>query len=519
MKRNHFLQKLVIICILIIGCNNDDKVILQEENQAPSDFTIRVTRITEDSALLEWDLVTDPDNDKVTYTILLGSNEVQSNIESTEFLLEGLISKTKYNGKIVASDRKGGESESNFIFDTAEGSIINEDVSVAWEKSLGGNLDEEGYVIRQTNDGGYVVAGSSESNDGDVGNNKGGKDCWIVKLDVLGNLVWETNLGGSNNDTVHDIQQTSDGGFIVGAFSTSSDNDVGGNNGMRDFWIVKLNINGNLIWETNLGGTSDDILESITLTNDGGYVAAGFTLSYGSGKADAWIIKLDADGDLVWNTSLGGSQNDITASIEQTADQGYIVAGYTTTMENKRDLWVVKLDSSGNLSWEKTFGGSDDEEAVSIQETTDGGYIIAGYSKSLDGDVENNKGSADAWIIKLDVSGNLLWQESLGGSGLDAISEIMQTADGGYIAAGSSNSLDGDIEENHGAIDFWVLKLNTSGDLIWQENLGSAANDYAHSIQQTSDGGYVVAGSWYTNITGSGEGTTGDFNYWVIKLE
>ncbi|WP_024768533.1 fibronectin type III domain-containing protein [Aquimarina macrocephali] len=526
MKKQPFLYSLIILCLSIVGCNNDDDKVIPPasvENQVPGDFTIQVSQITDNSALLEWTAAVDPDDDKVTYSVFLGDNEVQSNLETTEFLLEGLIAETNYNGKVVASDGNENESENTFTFITEGGEIINEEVSIAWQKSLGGTFDDEAYEIEQTSDGGYIIGGSSESTDGDVGGNKGGKDCWIIKLDSLGNIEWETNLGGSNNETIHGIQQTMDGGYIVGAFSTSSDGDVGGNNGMRDFWIVKLNASGNLVWETNLGGTSDDILESIQQTSDGGYVAVGFSLSGNgnvtgnNGKADAWIVRLDETGNLVWETNLGGPENDFMGSIDQTIDLGFIVAGYTTT-ENKRDLWIAKLDDTGNLDWQKTLGGSENEEAVSVEQTIDSGYIIGGYSTSVDGDVGENKGSADAWIIKLNVTGDLLWEKTLGGSGSDGVGEIKEVG-GGYIAVGSTNSLDGDLTSNNGARDFWILRLDTFGNIIWQESLGGPGDDYGFSIQQTADNGYIVAGTWYTNIMGAGEGTTGDFNYWIIKLE
>lgn len=524
MKKKHFLSSIIIIYILILGCNNDDDNLTTLQNQKPGDFTVQITQITDNNALLSWNVAVDPDDDKVTYSVFLGNDEVQTNLETTEFLLEGLIAQTNYNGKVVASDGNGNESENTFAFITEGGEIINEEVSIAWQKSLGGTFDDEAYEIEQTTDGGYIIGGSSESGDGDVGGNKGGKDCWIIKLDSLGNIEWETNLGGSDNETIHGIQQTMDGGYIVGAFSTSSDGDVGGNNGMRDFWIVKLNASGNLVWETSLGGSSDDILESIQQTSDGGYIAAGFSssdngnVSGNNGKADAWIVRLDETGNLVWETNLGGSDSDIAASIDQTIDLGFIVAGYTTT-ENKRDLWIAKLDDTGSLDWQKTLGGSENDEAVSVEQTIDSGYIIGGYSRSVDGDVGENQGSTDAWIIKLNVTGDLLWEKTLGGSGSDGVNEIKEVAEGGFIAVCGSSSSDGDLTSNNGAGDFWILRLDTFGNIIWQESLGGSGDDYGFSIQQTADNGYIVAGTWYTNIMGDGEGTTGDFNYWIIKLE
>lgn len=527
MKKKYFLSNFIFICVLFLGCNNNDDENLTTipQNQKPGDFTVQITQITENSAVLSWNAAVDPDNDKVTYTIFLGDNEVQTNLETTELLLESLMPLTNYNGKVVASDGNENASENTFAFTTEEGEIISEEVSVVWQKSLGGTLDDEAYEIQQTSDGGYIIGGSSESIDGDIGANKGAKDCWVVKLDNLGNIEWETNLGGSGNETIHGIQQTTDGGYIVGAFSTSSDGDVGGNNGMRDFWIVKLNASGNLVWETSLGGSSDDILESIMQTEDGGYVAAGFSSSgdgnvtENNGSADAWIVRLDSSGSLVWETNLGGSGGDIAVSIDQTMDLGFIMTGYTSTAENKRDLWVVKLDASGIISWEKELGGSENDEAVSVQQTADNGYIIGGYSRSSDGNVGENKGSSDAWIVKLNVSGELVWEKTLGGSGSDGINEIKEVAEGGFIAVCGTSSSDGDVSSNNGAFDFWVLRLDPSANIIWQKNLGGSGDDYGFSIEQTTDNGYIVAGSWYTNIIEAGEGSSGDFNYWVVKLE
>ncbi|WP_128755209.1 T9SS C-terminal target domain-containing protein [Aquimarina sediminis] len=523
MKKRIFLYGLSILGAITFGCNNDDdnKDILQIENQNPGNFSVQVSEITENSALLDWTTAVDPDDDEVVYTVFLGENTIESGLKTQKLLLEQLNAQTSYSGKVVASDTKGGVVEETFTFNTEEGEVINEEVSIAWEKSLGGTSDDEGYVIRQTSDGGYIVAGASESFDGDVGGNKGGKDCWIVKLDTSGNLVWEINIGGSDNDTVHDIQQTTDGGYIIGAFSNSGSGDVGGNNGMRDFWIIKLSASGNLVWETNIGGNKDDILESIIQTSDGGYVAVGFTSSDGfdvSGQSDAWIIKLDESGDFLWETNLGGPQRDLAFSVDETTDQGFIVAGHRETGGNKRDIWIAKLNATGSFEWEKTYVGSQNEEAESIEQTSDGGYIIGGYSRSGDGDIEENKGAADALVIKTDVSGNIQWKNIIGGTQSEGISDIHQTSDGGYIAVGSSSSNDIDIEENNGAKDFLILRLDTSGVILWQKNLGGEGDDYAFSTQQTADGGYVVAG-WYANITGSGEGTTSEFNYWVIKLE
>ncbi|WP_299435737.1 fibronectin type III domain-containing protein [uncultured Aquimarina sp.] len=520
MKKNNFLHLFMLMGLAIISCKNDDETITSLQNQNPEDFSVEATEITDNSALLTWNSAIDPDGDVVSYEIMLNGTEIASSITDTEYLLEELSPNINYNGSVIASDGNNGVFESTFTFTTNE--TIDTMVSIAWQKSLGGTSNDEAYSIWQTNDQGYIVAGSSESDDGNVSGNNGNKDCWIVKLDSQGTIQWETNIGGSNNDTVHDIKQTTDGGFIVGAFSSSSDGDVSANNGMRDFWIVKLNASGSIEWENNVGGSSDDILESIIQSSDGGYVAVGFSSSDQfdvSGQSDAWVIKLNASGVFQWETNLGGSQRDIAFSVDQTTDQGYIIAGYTETNDNKRDMWIAKLDATGDLSWEKSFVGTENEEAESIEQTSDGGYIIAGYSESNDGDIGENKGGNDAIIIKTDIAGNIQWKQTFGGSRSEGISDIHQTNDGGYIAIGNSSSNDEDVADNNGASDFWIIRLEPNGAIVWQKNLGDEGDDYAFSIQQTSDDGFIATGTWYTNITGSGEGTTGDFDYWVIKLE
>ena len=527
MARCTFLEKskimkktfsLIVAIITLLSCADDDNGNFQIENQNPDNFTVQPGQITDTSSLLTWDSVSDPDGDTVTYAVFLGENQITSQLSTTQFLLEGLSEQTSYSGKVVADDGNNGFTESNFSFTTLGTSI---EIGISWQKSLGGSQDDVAYKIIQTTDLGFIVAGSTGSNDGDVSNNNGNTDCWIVKLDASGNIEWEISLGGSNNETVHDIKQTADGGYIVGAFSSSNDGDISVNNGMRDFWIIKLDSAGNINWSTTVGGSSDDILEAIIETSDGSLVAVGFTSSdkYGvNGQSDAFIVKLDNTGELLWQTNLGGSLRDIAFSIDETTDLGYILAGYTEVSSNNREMWLIKLNENGGFEWDKEYGGSENEEAVSIQQTTDSGYIIGGYSTSDDGDIVENKGGRDAVIIKTDQNGNIIWQKAYGGSQSEGFNEVRQTNDGGYICIGGSSSNDLDIENNSGAYDFWIVKTSSNGEIVWQQNLGGEGNDTGYSIKETNDGGFIAAGYWYTNITGNGEGTTGDDNYWVIKL-
>ncbi len=408
--------------------------------------------------------------------------------------------------------------------------------NLEWETNLGGINSDAATSIQQTNDGGYIVAGHTASNSGDVGGNNGIKDYWIVKLDENGNLVWENNLGGSDWDWATSIKQTADGGYIIAGWSGSNDGDVGGNNGGYDYWIIKLDTNGNLVWEKNLGGNDFDIPNSIQQTTDGGYIVAGRSSSINgdvggnNGNTDYWIVKLDTSGNIVWENNLGGSGDDIAESIQQTTDGGYIVAGYSSYgdgdvggnngNDGSTDYWVVKLDTSGNLVWENNFGGSNTDIAKSIQQTTDGGYIVVGYSYSNDGDVGGHNGDGDYWIVKLDASGNLVWENNLGGSDEEIAYSIQQTIDGGYIVAGETSSDDGDVGGNNdewGTPDYWIVKLDASGNLVWESNFGGTSHDAAESIQQTTNGGYIIAGYTYS-INGDVGGNNGSRDYWIVKL-
>jgi len=402
---------------------------------------------------------------------------------------------------------------------------------VEWQKRLGGSLDDGAFSIRQTNDGSYIFAGGTYSNDGDVSGNHGGQDAWIVKLNASGELEWQKCLGGSGNDFANSILHTSDGGYIFAGFTQSNDGDVSGNNGGQDAWIVKLNASGETEWQKCLGGSDNDEALSIQQTSDGGYIFAGFTqsndgdVSGNHGGQDAWVVKLNASGEIVWQRCFGGSGDDMAFSIQLTNDGGYILAGNTDSNDGDvsgnhsgnyggRDVWIVKLNSSGEKEWQKCLGGFyDDGDVSSIQQTNDGGYIFAGATQSNDGDVSGNNGGWDTWIVKLNELGEMVWQKCLGGSDDDAAIIIQLTSDGGYIFAGFTQSNDGDVSGNHVGRDAWIVKLNASGETEWQRCSGRFDDDVALSIQQTSDGGYVFAG--WTYFKG---GDVLNRDAWIVKL-
>jgi hypothetical protein len=401
---------------------------------------------------------------------------------------------------------------------------------IEWEGNYGGSLDDKAYSVQATDDGGYIMAGYSRSDDGDVSGHNGGTDFWVVKLDGSGSIEWEESYGGSFGEQANSIQPTDDGGYVVVGLSASSDGDVSENNGNLDYWVVKLDGSGNIEWEENYGGSGEDEATSIQATDDGGYIVAGQSnsndgdVSGNNGEWDYWVVKLDDSGSIEWEGSYGGSDWDKATSIQATDDGGYIVVGESNSsdgdvFENNGldDIWVIKLDSSGNIEWEGNYGGSFDEIAHSIQTTGDGGYIMAGSSSSNDGDVSEKLGNSHYWIVKLDSSGNIGWEESYGGSNGNVAESIQATDDGGYIVAGQSNSNDGDVSGNNGGFDYWVVKLDSSGNIEWEGSYGGSDWDRAYSIQATDMGDYIVAG-YSSSSDGDVSGNNGEQDYWIVKL-
>jgi len=404
--------------------------------------------------------------------------------------------------------------------------------SIAWQKCLGGTINEEAHSIQQTADGGYIVAGDTDSNDGDVSGNHGSIDVWVVKLNSSGSITWQKCLGGSGWDYAFSIQQTSDGGYIMAGYTASNDGDVSGNHGNDDFWVVKLNAEGSITWQKCLGGSNEEWPLSIQQTSDGGYIVAGYTNSNDgdvSGNhnpitSDYWVVKLNSSGSITWQKCLGGSQDEGAYSIQQTSDGGYIVAGISSSNDDDvsgnhgySDYWVVKLNADGLITWQKSLGGSWYDVATSIQQTPDDGYIVAGHTFSNNGDVSGNHGDYDQWVVKLNSSGSITWQKCLGGTDTEDAWSMQQTTDGGFIVSGDTESNNGDVSGNHGGTDFWAVKLNSSGSITWQKCLGGSSYDHNSSIFQTLDGGYIVAGSTASN-DGNVSGNHGAQDFWVVKL-
>jgi len=415
---------------------------------------------------------------------------------------------------------------------------------IEWQNTIGGSGVEFLNYTQQTSDGGYILGGRSNSGvSGDKTEpSKGDYDYWVVKLDATGNIQWQNTIGGDDADWLQSVQQTTDNGYILGGWSKSniSADKTENSQGASDFWVVKLDSIGNIQWQNTIGGDSTDNLYSLQQTTDGGYILGGFSISsisgdkteYSIGGSDYWVVKLDASGNIQWQNTIGGYENDNLYSLQQTTDGGYILGGRSMSnatgdkTENSQgldDYWVVKIDATGNIQWQNTIGGNSWDELESIEQTSDGGYILGGASYSYNsGDkTENSQGDFDYWVVKLDAKGNLQWQNTIGGDNWDKLKSIQQTSDGRYIFGGYSSSyISGDKTENsQGNYDYWVINIDSIGNILWQNTIGGLYAEALSSIKQTIDGGYIIGGQSVSPISGDKtEDSQGNNDYWVIKL-
>jgi hypothetical protein len=389
------------------------------------------------------------------------------------------------------------------------------DIVVDFITTLGGSKNESAQAVVNTTDGGYAVLGHAQSMDGDVTNKSNESyDYWVLKFDTTNQLQWQKTYGGSDDDRGSDLIQTSDGGYAVIGKSKSDDLDVSENAGFDDFWVSKLDSSGSISWEYTFGFAGSDTPYSIIQTNDNGYLLSGVldvSASNGQGDrnsigsrhagGDYWVIKLNANGVKQWSNYYGGSFTDTAYDAIQTEDDGYIIIGSSDSddvdISNPRgsyDFWVIKISDTGTLVWEKSFGGSEIDEAHAISKTADGNYLIVGDTRSSDLDISQNNGAADLWVMKITPDGTLLWEKTLGGSSFDVGRSISKTQDNGFLISGSSRSTNGNLTSNKGQNDAWVVKIYSSGNLEWQKTIGGSEVDFFYDVVELNDQTIVAVG-------------------------
>ena len=386
--------------------------------------------------------------------------------------------------------------------------------------TLGGSLNDSAQSVINTTDDGYAILGFTQSIDGDVSDKQNENfDYWVLKFDAQDQLQWSRTYGGSSDDRGQDIIQTQDGGYAIIGSSLSNDGDVSNNAGMEDYWLVKLDASGAVSWQKSFGFQGNDSGFSVIQTNDQGYLISGIldvSASGGQGNSsrtsnrhaggEYWAIRLNASGDMLWSKFFGGSFTDTPEGIVETDDNGFIIVGGSDSFDiditnnlGSYDFWIIKISDIGDLLWEKSFGGDEIDQARAIVKSGDGNFVIAGDTRSNSNDVSNNNGAADLWLIKISPEGELIWERTIGGSSFDVSRSIKRTRDNGFILAGSSRSSDIDVSENKGQNDAWVLKVDSNGNLQWERSIGGSNIDFAYGIAELNDNTIVVVGDTASN--------------------
>jgi gliding motility-associated-like protein len=406
-----------------------------------------------------------------------------------------------------------------------------------WATKYGGSKVDIPYSIKFTTDGGTIVAGYTDSKDGDVSAQapRDYWDLWVVKLDKCGTPQWEKSFGGTGYESARDIVQTPDGGYMVLGETNSTDGGVcAGFGGTKDIWLLKLAANGTLQWQKRYGGSGLDIGNHIELAPDGGFlIAASSTSNDGDIKGnhstgtytDGVLIKIDANGVLQWSRCYGGTKNEELFDIEIINGTTFL-CGFTNSVDgdippNQKnyDVWLLGIDQNGNKVISKIFGGSQNDVAYCMTKGADGSLTLAGYTTSTDGDVKGSKGSQDYWVINVSQKGKLNWQKVLGGTDAEYAKTIITDSDSSYIVGGVTYSDDGDISNPLGDGDFWTVKLSPAGKMVWEKTWGGSDNDHLRfMIQDTARREYYLAGD---SESGDGDfsNAQGDADFAVIKLK
>lgn len=445
---------------------------------------------------------------------------------------------------------------------------------ILWEKSYGGTHADYLFDAQPTADYGFVLAGSSLSNKtgNKTDNNQGDLDYWIWKMDEKGDLDWQKSIGGSGFDLLQSIKNTRDGGFILAGTSSSSSGFQKKEDckGITDFWVVKLDASGGEQWQRTIGGSGQDELLCAFQTKDGGYILGGSSSSNppvtsikpdaksiaitkadlfnksekSRGNMDYWIVKLNKQGEIEWQKTYGGQYVDVLRSMEQTTDNGYILAGYSNspisgdkTVNNKGigDFWIIKINDTGEIQWQNTYGAEGDDQPYVIHQTIDEGYIVGGNSNSknalttMGGIVSNG---TDYWVLKLDKDGEVLWSKTYDFGKVDIMTSLVENKDqtyliGGYAQSENKRPREGIVgkamnminKEKDGINDYIALKIDEKGEEIWKKTVGSAGEDILRKLLETRDGGYLMAGTSNSSASKDKNGSIGGNDFWVVKLK
>jgi hypothetical protein len=445
---------------------------------------------------------------------------------------------------------------------------------IIWEKSYGGKHADYLFDAQPTADYGFILAGSSvsEKTGNKTDDNHGDLDFWIWKMSEKGELDWQKSFGGSGFDLLQSIRSTKDGGFILAGTSNSENGFQKSENckGITDFWIIKLNAAGGEQWQRTIGGSGQDELLCAFQTKDGGYILGGSSSSdppsisntipegksmpttkedlynkseKSRGNMDYWVVKLSKEGIIEWQKTYGGQYADLLRSMEQTSDHGYILAGYsnspisgekTDADKGMGDYWIIKINDLGEIQWQNTYGADGDDQPYVIHQTSDEGYILGGNSNSQNaltpfGGIVSN--GTDFWILKLDSEGGILWSKTYDFGKTDILTSLVVNSDKSYLIGGhakteSKRSLVTDLagkaginKEKDGINDYIALKVDDKGEELWNKTVGSAGEDILRKLVETRDGGYLMAGTSDSTSSKDKNSNIGSNDFWVVKLK
>jgi gliding motility-associated-like protein len=406
-----------------------------------------------------------------------------------------------------------------------------------WATHYGGNAVDVPFAIKFTTDSGTIVVGYTDSKNGDVSPqpNREYWDLWVVKLDKCGAIQWEKSFGGTGYESARDVVQIADGGYMILGETNSTDGGVvSGYGGTKDIWLLKLSPTGNLEWQKRYGGSGLDIGNHIEITTDGGFLLAASSSSndgdirgnHSTGTyTDGVLIKITATGILQWSKCFGGSKNEELFDIEIINGTTYL-AGFTNSIDgdippNQKnyDMWLLAIDANGNKILSKIYGGSQNDVAYCMSKGANGTLTLAGYTTSSDGDVSSARGGQDYWVINVDTRGRLNWQKVIGGTDAEYAKTIITDSDSSYVIGGVTYSTDGDVTGSLGNGDYWTVKINPAGTIVWKQNFGGSGNDHLrYMIRNPLRNEYYLAGD---SESGDGDfnNAQGDADFAVIKFK
>lgn len=406
---------------------------------------------------------------------------------------------------------------------------------IEWSHVYGGSAPDKATTICNAHLGGFIIAGTTESQDGGITDHHvgAGVNIWLARINSDGLPIWNKSYGSTSSDEIAKIISTNDNGYIFAGTSGSNSIDVSGMYACADFsyWVVKIDSSGNIEWQKTFGTCGSARGRDIINCNDGGFLVSGIINSGGGdtqdfrGIYDIWLCKLDENGIMEWNKTLGGSDYEMSSSSIQTSDLGFLITGSTASTDYdvsglhgiNEDAWVVKIDSNGNIQWQKCFGGTGIDLAEQIIPSNNNGFYLFSTTYSNDGDVNNNFGNCDFWAIKCDSIGNIQWQKNYGGNSREVLSSAIIDVGGGFLLAGQVSNDNGMVVGTHGLYDFWVVKTDSIGDFIWGKSLGGSDDETPKEIIQTSDGGFLTIGYSKSNDQDV-PNNLGNEDFWAVKL-